>query len=115
MRYILVILLLHFFATAGAQLNRSANQLARESAREYVVNLLFKKHDYQPISFGTLKAWDDRSSVILWTLEHRFEIIHRQNSTYGKSTEARKLYDVVFYLDKRMKVLKAVVHTSQGE
>jgi hypothetical protein len=106
MRMILFLFLALPFV-AGAQINRSAKELACESTREYLVTKLFRGDAYKPGSYGELKAWNNPRSGIAWTLEHQFEVTETNSSGYQKASEVHKTYKFLFYLDKRMKVLKA--------
>jgi hypothetical protein len=103
MRKILfLLLLLPFFSSA--QINRSATEFAKENIREYLVTRIFKDQPYKPVSYGELKPWKGTHSEISWTLDHDFEIAEIQNN---KKTTVRKLYKFLFYLDRKMKVVRA--------
>ncbi len=90
-----------------AQVNRSANELARETTRDYIINKIFKQQGYRSRAYGELKPWTDKRSVISWTLDHSFEITHRQAAGFVKATDSKRAYKFLFYLDKQMKVLRA--------
>jgi hypothetical protein len=63
-------LVIPFFA--GAQVNRSAKELASEKVREYIVSKLFRDKPYKPVSFGDIKAIDDKRTKIAWAIAHKF-------------------------------------------
>ncbi len=106
MRIILIALLV-FPTLSFAQINRSAAELARETTREYLVTKIFKDKVYIPVSYGKIKAVEDTRSETAWTIEHHFEIEETQTA-FEKKARVRKPYKFVFYLDKKMKVLRAV-------
>jgi hypothetical protein len=90
----------------SAQINRSARELASEAAQEYLVKKLFKDKPYQPLSFSDVRAWDNTRSDITWTIDHKFEI-EEPEMVNGRKVLVRKPYHFLFYLDRRMKVLRA--------
>ena len=92
---------------AIAQINRSAKELACESTKDYIANKLFKGEPYKSISYGELKAWNDTRSEICWTISHEFEVTEANSSGFSKATSESKQYSFLFYLDKKMKVLRA--------
>lgn len=101
---ILVLLVVPFFATA--QINKSANELAKEVTREYLVTKLFRGKNYQPIRYGELKAKNDKRSSVAWTLEHDFEVTDMEPSGFN-NFQNKNFYSFLFFLDKRMKIVKA--------
>ena len=107
---IVLILLLIAPAWSLAQVNKSANDLAREVTREYLVSKVFKGKNYQPISYGELRERKDKKTDVTWVLEHQFEISDKPNG-YDAPSSDKKTYSFVFYLDKRMKVVKAESYT----
>ena len=100
---ILLLIILPFFSVA--QINRSANELACERVKEYVQTMLFKNHSYKAVSYGQLKPFSKTNSHIMWTIEHKFEIAAPVFS--DNKTGNLKAYNFSFYLDKRLKVLRA--------
>lgn len=90
----------------NAQINRSAREVASESAQDYLVKKIFKGKNYQPLSFSEIRAWENSQSEISWTIDHKFAI-EEDEIVDGKKTLVRKPYHFLFYLDKRMKVLRA--------
>lgn len=104
MRLLLLLLIaLPFFS--AAQINRSANELACERVKEYIVSKLFKDFPYKAIAYSPLKAHSNPQSHIAWSIEHKFEIETPVFS--GKKKSVPKQYRFSFYLDKRLKVLRA--------
>jgi hypothetical protein len=102
---LLILLLLAIPFCSDAQINRSANELACDRVKEYVKNMLFKNHTYKAVSYGQLKPLSKPNSHIVWTIEHTFEIeapIFSDNKISNP-----KSYNFSFYLDKRLKVLRA--------
>jgi hypothetical protein len=103
----LLFLLLAFPLFSDAQINRSATQFASEQLKEYVVTKLFKNQPYKAVSFEELKARQKvKDSEITWTLGHKFEITESREF-YNSKTAVPKVYNFLFYLDDKMKVLKA--------
>ena len=106
MRYLLFSLILLPMFTS-AQINRSARELASEQIQEYVTTKLFKDLSYKPVSLGQLKTFQDkRYPDIAWIIEHKFEVKESRKGTDQKSV-APKEYVFQFYLDDKMKVVKA--------
>lgn len=106
MRTILFFLLLLSFSASG-QINRSANELARETTKQYLCSKLFDEKGYVPVSFGQLQPFNDRNKVIEWTLEHRFEIVKNLSSFDSKAVPVKTNWYFIFYLDHEMKVIRA--------
>ncbi|HEX7903724.1 MAG TPA: hypothetical protein VF487_07590 [Chitinophagaceae bacterium] len=111
MRIIITILLL-LPVSMQAQISRSATELAKEITSEYISTKIFKDKLYQPLSFGAVKAWPDARSPISWTITHSFIITDVQRSGYNNVPDVQKTYSFMFYLDSKMKVLKASSYTS---
>ena len=103
---------LHFILFMGLplfsipQINRSANELAREKVKEYIVTKIFKDLHYQSVSYGELKPQKQDHSEITWFISHQFEITDSQYVA-DKKIAVRKPYFFSFYLDKKLKVLAA--------
>jgi len=92
---------------ASSQINRSAKELASEQVREYITAKLFKDLSYKPVSFGQIKSFEDKRTLeIAWTIEHRFEITDTRK-TSDQKTAVVKEYKFQFYLDDKMKVVRA--------
>ena len=105
MRILLVLLLiLPFFSKA--QVNRSANELARENVQEYIVSKIFKDLPYKSVSYGELKPQKQAHSEIIWSVNHKFEILDSQ-FVADKKIAVRKPYYFSFYLDKNLQVIMA--------
>ena len=102
----LIILLLTVPVFAFSQVNRSARELASEQVQEYINTKLFKGQPYKPVYFGDLKPRKDPNFQIEWTIEHRFEITEAHKDENDKATQP-KAYKFLFYLDHKMKVLRA--------
>jgi hypothetical protein len=97
---------------AGAQINRSARELASEQVQQYVKTKLFNGIPYKPISFGQLKEHKEKNNdEMAWMIEHRFEVTEPHSFTDQK-TPTPKTYTFLFYLDQKMKVLLAETYTS---
>jgi len=111
MRIIITILLL-LPVGIQAQINRSATELAKETTGEYISTKIFKDKLYQPLLFGVVKAWPDTRSPISWTITHEFIITDVQRSGYNDAPDVQKTYSFIFYLDSKMKVLKAASYSS---
>jgi hypothetical protein len=96
---------------SNAQVNRSAREFASEQIREYITTKLFKDQAYHPVSFGELKNRDEKKSGISWTIEHKFEITETHTDE-GKATAIPRQYKFIFFLDNKMKVIRAQVFYS---
>src|SRR5215216_6197297 len=104
MRILFTCLLLPFFA--GAQINRSANELARENVQEYL-SKVFKGQAYKQLTPGELKAVKKSNPEIVWSFEQRCETAEIKKE-FGKSGgKSSKVYSFLFYLDEKLKILKA--------
>jgi hypothetical protein len=103
--FFLFLLMLPAFA-ADAQINRSAKELAGERIEEYIVTKLFKSKQYKPVSYTELKSYNDKKSSIVWIIAHEFELTEKKLNADGTST-APVLYKFFFYLNDKMKVVKA--------
>lgn len=103
----ILFLLLILPAFSNAQINRSATELAKENIQEYLVSKMFKNQPYKPVSYSELKSYKGKNPEIIWTIEHKFEIAEAQKVSDKKSTDAREPYSFFFYLDKKLKVLRA--------
>ena len=111
MRTLIFILLMLPFVS-NAQINRSAKELASERIGEYITTRLFKGQPYQPVVYGELKSVGDKWSAINWVVVHKFEITETPKVD-DKNTAIRRPYKFVFYLDDKMKVVRA--ETSYSE
>jgi hypothetical protein len=103
---ILLLLLLGVPFFAKAQINRSANELAREKVKEYIVTKIFKDLSYKPIFYGELKSQKQPQVEIAWLMNHKFEIVDSQ-FVADKKIAVRKAYYFSFYLDKKLNVVTA--------
>ena len=103
---IIFFLLVLFPVLTQAQINRSATEFAKEKIGEYITTKLFKGNPYQPLSFGELKEWNEKSSAIKWSINHKFEITETQNN-YGKKISVQKPCKFIFYFDDRMNIVRA--------
>lgn len=99
---ILFCLLLPLFV--NAQINRSANEFARETVEEYITTKLFKGQPYKSLSFDELKPREEKNKAINWSIAHKFFVTE---TVPGTDTTIQHPYAFTFYLDKRMKVLRA--------
>ena len=104
---LLLILLLAAPLISFAQINRSANEVAQSVTKEYIVNKVFRDKAYRPVWYGPLRERVDKKDGTNWIIEHRFEIADKQPSSFNNESAPKKEYSFVFFLDKRMKVLKA--------
>lgn len=103
---ILLLLLFSLPLALAAQVNRSANELARERIRDYIVQTLFKDLAYNPGTFGELKSHQQPQVEIAWSMIHQFEVVDSQ-FVADKKVAVRKPYYFSFYLDKKLKVTAA--------
>jgi hypothetical protein len=106
MRFVVLCLLL-LPIISQAQVNRSARQLASETIPDYVTTKLFKGQPYKAVSFGELKSYDEKKTGVSWALEHSFEITESKQEGYKSTPGDSKQYKFLFYLDKKMKVIRA--------
>jgi hypothetical protein len=93
-------------AVVNAQINRSATELAKENIQEYITEKIFNGRQYQPVSYGELKPRKEGNPDIVWSIEHKFQITETQTDS-DKKTLLQKPYKFIFYLDRKMKVLRA--------
>jgi regulatory protein YycI of two-component signal transduction system YycFG len=102
-----IVFLLWFLpVTVNAQINRSATELAKENIQEYITEKIFNGRQYQPVSYGELKPRKEENPDVVWSIEHKFQITETQ--TYAdKKILAQKPHKFMFYLDRKMKVLRA--------
>lgn len=103
---ILLLLLLGIPSLSKGQVNRSANELARENVKEYIIGKLFKDMPYKPISYTELKTQKQPHIDIAWSMNHKFEIVDSQ-FVADKKTAVTKAYYFSFYLDKKLNVVTA--------
>jgi len=106
----LIFLFWLFPAMLSAQINRSATELAKENIHEYLTAKIFKSCPYQPISYGELTPLDNQNTDVKWAIVHKFEITETKIET-DKKVAIQKLYEFIFYLDNKMKVLNARSYT----
>jgi hypothetical protein len=100
-------LLLFFLPFAlTAQFKRSATELAKENAQEYLADKVFKSQAYQSISYGELRARRERDRGIAWSIEHTFRIIENEVHD-ARKTPVQKIHRFIFYFDNKMRVLGA--------
>jgi len=104
MRLTLLLLLIGF--QANSQLNRSALELARENAQDFLSSKIFKNKDYHPMTFSNLEPYKQYSPDISWVLEHRCEVGNETHYS-GRDTTIYTTYKFVFYLDRKLKVFRA--------
>jgi hypothetical protein len=102
----LMFLSLTFPFFSNAQINRSAREFATGRIEEYIVTKLFKDMPYKPVSFGELKTRKENDPQITWTIEHTFEITETREADTKKAAIPQP-HKFVFYLDNKMKVLRA--------
>ncbi len=105
MRIILILLLLPF--VTKAQLNRSATALAHENISEYIHTKIFKRAAYKPVFYGALIPIKEADPNVRWRIEHRFEIAPTQTNPDTTVAAELQLHNFIFYLDKRLEVVKA--------
>ena len=103
---ILLVFLLRLPVILNDQINRSANELARENVKDYIVTTIFKHLAYIPISYSELKSHQQPKMDIAWSMSHQFEIVDSQFVS-DKKVAVRKPYYFSFYLDKKLKVVAA--------
>ena len=107
MRLLILILVLTPLLSKS-QINRSANELARETTRDFIEKKLFKGQAYTPGAYGEIISFRDKRDLeIEWKIEHQFEIT-RPPGTYDKNSNGlRQTYKFTFYLNHEMKVRRA--------
>lgn len=104
---IVLCLLLALPCFASAQINKSANEVAREVTRDYIVQKVFKGKAYEPVWYGELIPVKDKKTQTAWTLEHHFLVDERPSGGFEVGPAKKVSYSFLFFLDKRMRVLKA--------
>lgn len=108
MRIILFILLIIPFVPK-AQINRSANQFARERVEAYLHNKLLKDQAYKTVAFGELKPQEADKKGVMWTMDCSLDKLDRREREAGDTTKPSRF---IFYLDKRLNVLRAESYES---
>ena len=103
---ILLLIFISFPFFSKAQINRSANELARERIQEYIVTKVFKDLPYKPMSYGELKSHSQPRSEMAWSINHKFEIVDSE-FVADKKIAVTKPYDFSFFLDKKLNVIGA--------
>ena len=103
--FFLLLLILPVFA-AKAQINRSAKEFAGERIQEYITNKLFKNQQYKAGTYGELKSYTQKNSEIAWIVSHTFEITEKKFYA-GKALPETKSFEFFFYLNDKMKVIRA--------
>ena len=104
MRFFIIFLLGFGSFTLYAQENRSATELAKENIIDYITSKVFPGKEYSPVAYRPLETFESRyKSDIAWTIGHEFRI---SSKTKDKSEKA-STYGFLFYLDKKMSVLRA--------
>jgi hypothetical protein len=81
-----------------AQINRSANEFARENIRNYIETNIFPGSAYKPVTQGELIPRKTGGEVV-WYLVQNF-VVTKKN---GLQESGR----FIFYLDKKMNVRRA--------
>lgn len=101
-----IFLFLIFPAILQAQINRSATELAKENISGYLHDKIFKGSPYHSVFYGELKPINQKNTEIRWSIVHKFAITETQTEA-DKKTSVERLYEFKFYLDNKMKVLRA--------
>ncbi len=105
---ILLSLLLLLPLYAVSQTNRSANELARETTKDYIEKKLFRGQPYTPLTYGEIKSHKDKYDLeIEWCIEHHFEISRPPGSFDKDKKMIRQPFKFTFFLDHQMKVKRA--------
>ncbi|HTD95151.1 MAG TPA: hypothetical protein VK644_15100, partial [Chitinophagaceae bacterium] len=65
---LLLILLLGTPLFSAAQINRSANEFARERVEEFLATKIFKDQVYKTISYGELKPERESRNSAVWSI-----------------------------------------------
>ena len=92
---------------SAAQINRSATELSHERIQEYLHDKLFKNKLYKPVSFGDLKFQKQNNSEATSFLVHKFEISSGSQSQEKLPNDSPQVHTFIFYLDDKMKVVRA--------
>lgn len=111
---IIFILFLILPLAAFSQVNRSANELAREKAEEYITGKLFTGKTYAPVWYGLLKECGDKWKEIRWRVDHDFRISSPPDNDKKEQAVQGQLYRFTFYFNERMKVIKAESYSRTG-
>jgi hypothetical protein len=84
-----------------SQVSRSATELTHENIYHYINHKIFPNKTYTPVFFSQLEVASDRNDYkITWKMDHRFQIAE-------KKIAEPKNYRFVFFLGKRMNIIKA--------
>jgi hypothetical protein len=103
---LLILVLLLVPLVHNAQVNRSANELAKENIKTWLLSRLFKDQPYKPVKYGELKPVSEKNPNIAWMIMHHFEIEEAEPDP-EKKAPVQKPYKFAFYLDKKMTVVRA--------
>jgi len=114
MRLILIFLWLLPFLSS-AQINKSANILAQEKVQEYLKTKIFKRQSINSLSFAELKSRKNIEYGVEWSVEIKLQIEENRKISSEKTIIVQQPYQFVFYLDKKLQVIKAVSMLVQNE
>jgi len=103
---LLLILLLGTPLFSAAQINRSANEFARERVEEFLATKIFKDQVYKTISYGELKPERESRNSAVWSINVDCWL-DRSRQGDKKSQENLQAYRFTFYLDKKLKIVLA--------
>jgi hypothetical protein len=105
MRLLLLLLLGTPFFTA-AQINRSANEFARERVEEFLATKIFKDQVYKTVSYGELKAERENRAGAVWSINVDCWL-DKSKRDDRKEAETLQAYRFTVYLDKKLKIVSA--------
>jgi hypothetical protein len=105
MRFLLLLVLL-LPMVASAQINRSAREYAMDNIQEYMSTKVLKGKMYKPLAYGQLKPCIKVEKDAIWMIEHKFET-QQTESVDKKKTTIQRQGKFYFYLDDKMKVVRA--------
>jgi hypothetical protein len=103
---LMLILLLAFPLCSMAQINRSPMELAHETIPDYITAKIFKDKNYKPGAYTNLKESKEDFTNVVWSVQHEFGIAETV-VVNGKKEERLSSHRFIFYLDKKMKVIRA--------
>ena len=114
MRNIFILMCLLPFLSI-AQINRSANELAQEGIREYLKSRILKGQSFNSLSFAELKSRKNIEYGVEWTMEIRLQIEETRKISSEKTIVVQQPYQFIFYLNKKLEVVKATSVHYQNE
>ncbi len=104
---ILLFLLLFMPIVSGAQVNRSATIFAHAQIQDYLLNKLGINVSTFLIEYGALKPAVSANKEVVWSMDFKYQPDPDRKTADNKSNMPGRLYKMLFYFDRKMKIVKA--------